>query len=104
MRWLADSVKREGAVATEVDVVQVGLEDLALRITRVQDESHERFDDFALVGALARQVVVLHELLRECRATLSDPAALHVAKHRAEDAERVDTGVPPEANVFRHDD
>src|SRR5687768_18012096 len=43
------------AVAAHVDVVEVGLENLALGVAGVEDDGHERFDDLAFVRALAGQ-------------------------------------------------
>ena len=99
-RGLAHAHNGDGAVAAEVDVVEVGLEDLFLRELPVEDHGHERFDDLSFHRALVGEVVVLHELLRERRPPLGHAARFDVAEEGAKDADRIDAGVVPEARVL----
>ena len=73
---------RDRAVPPQVDLVQVGLEDLVLGVAGVQDHRQDRFDRLAPERALWgrvlwSQVEVLDELLRERGAALPG-ASLHV--------------------------
>ena len=58
-----------GALA-EVDLVEVELQDLRLRVLMLEPEGQEDFLDLALQRAVLRQVGVLGQLLRDGRAAL----------------------------------
>ena len=103
-RCFADTENGDRAVAAEVDVVEIGLEDLALRIFRVEDDGHECFKNFTAQSSFTRQVVILDKLLRESGSPFGHAVMRHVAKERAHDAERIDSGVMPETNVFGGND
>src|SRR5438876_689219 len=99
---------RDRAVPPQVDLVQVGLEDLVLGVAGVQDHRQDRFDRLAPERALWgrvlwSQVEVLDELLRERGAALPG-ASLHVRDHGADAAADRDAGVPVEVAVFGHQD
>ncbi len=71
--------------ATEVDDVEVVLEDLVLVVALVELDRDQELLGLARVGALLRQVDVLRVLLRDRRAALRGPA-LEVVPERAADA------------------
>ena len=104
LRRLADANDGDRPVAAQVDVVEVGLQDLSLGVLRVENHGHERFDELPPQRSFRRQVVVLHQLLRQRRCPLGYSAGAQIPKSRAEHSDRIDTRVMPEANVFRDDD
>ena len=70
VRRLAHAVDAERADLTEVDLVQVQLEDLLLGGMALEDEGDERLLHLALHGALRREEEVLHQLLGDGAAAL----------------------------------
>ena len=83
----------DGAVAVlaEVDLVEVGLEDLLLAVVELEQHRHHELGELARQRALRREEEVLHELLRD------GAAALHALRaereHRARERARVEAVV-----------
>ena len=84
----------------EIDLVQVKLEDLVLRIGALNAEGEQRLLDLALERAFVGQEKVLGDLLRDRRGALDVLVALHEHEGRAQDAFRIDAGVMVEILVF----
>ena len=99
---LADAGDRDRAAPPEVDLVQVGLEDLVLGVAGVEHHGHDRLVRLAPEGALGREVEVLHELLRERRAALLHPPGQR-RKERAEESAHGHAAVAIEVAVLRHE-
>ena len=89
--------------ATEVDGVEVALEDLLLADLPLQLQRDEGLLDLARDGALLGEVEDLHVLLGDRGGTLGVVAA-RVAERRADDALGVDPLVGPEGPVLGRDD
>ena len=100
LRCLFDAVDLNGPVLSKVNLVEVRLEDLLFRIARVEDDRHDRFLDLANVLALGTQIEILHELLRERRATGDNRATAEVLIRGARDSPDRDSFMPEEAPVF----
>ncbi len=103
-RRLADARDRDRPVLPEVDLVQVRLEDLVLRVAGVEDHGHDRLDRLAPQRPLRREIEVLDELLRQRRAALRRrrPSSFETTAPRLP-ADR-DAGVPVEVPVLGHED
>ena len=101
---LADAVDRGGAPAPQVDLVQIGLEDGPLVVTRLHEQRHHRFGRLALQRPLRRQEEVLDQLLRQGTSTLGDPTGPQVRHERSGDPPRVDAHVGFEATVLHRED
>ena len=86
--------------ATEVDGVQVVLQDLVLRQLLLDLDADDELVDLARQRPLLGQVVVLHQLLGDGRAALQRPAA-QVVPGRAQDAGRREAAVLVELPVLR---
>src|SRR5690606_23308911 len=99
-RGTADAVDRPPAVLAEVDLVQVRLEDLLLRVAQLEADREHRLARLAPPGAFGREVDVLHQLLRERAAALDHPAAARVLERGGRGADRIDPGMPEEAAVL----
>ncbi|MNP25432.1 hypothetical protein D3C76_1182400 [compost metagenome] len=61
-------------ILPDEDFVEVGLEDLALVVMQLQQNSHHGFGELAAQAALAGEVEVLHQLLRQGTAALAHAA------------------------------
>src|SRR4029453_774530 len=99
-RRLADAVDRGRPALTEIDLVQVVLEDRRLLVSALDDQGHRRFLELAREGPVGRQEEVLHELLRERAAALAHFAGGDVRPGRAEHAPRIDPGMRLEALIL----
>ncbi len=99
-RGARHAVDRVGAVLAQVDLVQVGLEDLALRVAGLEPEGARDLGELAAQRALGGEVDVLRELLGDRAAALGDAALLRVLDQRADAADRVDADVRVEAAVL----
>ncbi len=86
-----------------VDAVEVRREDLVLRPLSVELRRQARLLHLPLNGPLAGDVEVAHELLRDRRAALHDPARSHVGYGRSGDAFDVETAVIEETPVLDGD-
>ena len=95
VRRLADAVDRRGTALSEIDLVQVGLEDLVLVVTSLDDERHRGFLELAPERALGRQEEVLDELLGDGAPALTHGAGAQVRDQRARDPAQVDAAVRP---------
>jgi hypothetical protein len=103
-RRLPDAEHALDAVLAQVDLVQVGLEQLVLVVAALGQQGHRHLDQLAAHGALLAEEEVLHQLLGEGRAALDDAAAAQVGERGAQDADRVDAVVVVEAPVLDQDD
>jgi hypothetical protein len=104
-RGLGDAVHRERTALTQVDLVQVQLENLVFRGLALEDERHELLEQFAFRRLLRSEEEVLHQLL--CERAAADQVPFFAAKvrhDRAEDANRVDAQVLVEASILDGDD
>ena len=88
--------------ATEVDGVQVALEDRFLGLLLLHLQREERLLDLARERPLLAEVEDLHVLLRDRRRPLRR-VALRVGERRPQDALRVDAAVGVEGAVLRSD-
>ena len=87
-----------------VDLVEVELEDLLLRVRPRDLDGEDGLADLALEADLAADDPLLHELLRDGRrAALAGVAARQVGVDGADDAADVDTGIAPERLVLGRD-
>jgi hypothetical protein len=98
----------DGFGLAEVDVVEVGLEDLLLRHARLEDQRQHRLVGLARERALWRKEEVLGQLLRDRASSLSDAATTEVDPDSAQESERIDSGMRREARILgcehsRHD-
>ena len=84
---------------TEVDRVHVGADDLVLGLLTVDLDGQDGFLELARVGCRLADVVALHVLLGQRRATLAGTAA-QVVDEGAEDALQVDAVVRVERTVL----
>ena len=103
-RRLLDSGDRHGAALPEVDLVEVGLEDLLLAVLRVEDDGEERLDGLPPKGPLGGQEEVLDELLGQ-RARSPHRSAAHQALEDGSDEPlRGEARVREEVPVLRRQD
>jgi hypothetical protein len=96
----AETVDRARAVLSQVDLVDVRVHELALRVAELERYRHECLADLARPGHLVRQEVAAHELLRQRARALADLAGRNVHEDRARDCDRVDAEVTVEAPVL----
>ena len=105
LRALAEEIARglfdPVATVTEINVIEIELQNLVLPELLFQAPREECLFDFTRVGPLGVEEEILHDLLRDRRATLACATTLHIHDHRARDAEIVDPLVLVEARVFR---
>ena len=89
---------------TEVDAVEIELEDLILRIPALEPQRQDRLLDLARQRALLGQEQVLRQLLGQRRAALDAAPPDHVAHERARDADGIDADMVVEPPVLdRHE-
>ena len=86
--------------STEVNALEVELEDLVLGVAALQCHSEEGFLHFAAVGLLRAEVDVLDELLRERGATLDFAARAVVGDRGPQDGLGVHTDMVGKARVL----
>ena len=91
-----------GAV-TQVDLVEVDLQQPVLRIPALQLEREQGLLDLPLEAAVRRQEEDLGELLRDGAAALHDPVVAEVGVGGPRDAPQVDAEVGVEAGVLDRD-
>ncbi len=103
-RGLLDARHGDRAALAEVDLVEVRLEDLVLRVFRLEDDRHQGLDGLALERALGREEHVLHELLRQGRRPADARAPRDALEDGADEAPRGDPGVREEVAVLRRED
>jgi hypothetical protein len=89
--------------ATEIDSVEVQLEDLVLGEFALDGERQHGFLDLAPEGAAVGQEDVARELLGDGRSALSPTPRLEAHLERARDADRVDPRVAAEAAILDRD-
>ena len=93
---------------TEIDVVEVDLEDLILRHSRIEEDGENDLDEFAFPGPLLRQKARLHDLLIDRAPTLCDSAGAQIGEQRACHSDRIDAKVVVKTDIlcgnerFRH--
>ena len=95
LRGFSEIALRRGLDAigagTEINPVEVELENLGLGMLALQPEREFDFLQFSLKRALLRQKQILGELLRQRRATLRNAAMQDVGHRRAGYAQRIDS-------------
>jgi hypothetical protein len=89
---------------SEVDVVEVELEDLVFGQADVEHDREHDLGDLAAPGALVGEEVLFDDLLRDGAAALGDAAGADVGHERAGHADGIDAEVAAEADVFRGDE
>src|SRR5207253_3359534 len=99
-RRFVDAQYRLPAVVTEVDVVEVDLEDFVFRKTGIEQNRQDDLNELALVGAFLRQKARFDDLLIDRASALGDAACAKVAEKRASHADRIDPRVVPEAYIL----
>ncbi|MCG3171582.1 MAG: hypothetical protein CALGDGBN_03205 [Pseudomonadales bacterium] len=98
-----EAVDRAMPVLPEVDLVQVGLEDLLLFVADLEHDRHRELEQLARDRALAGEEEVLHQLLGQRAAALLECPAAHVHPQRTRDALQRNTVVIEEVLVLdRH--
>src|SRR5881397_469196 len=100
LRSLPDAEDTARASLSEIDLVQIRLEDVHLAVMKLHQEGHHRFGYFAVHGARTRQKEILDELLGERATALHDPTLAKVGVERTEYAAQVDAVVLEEALVL----
>src|SRR5206468_5770576 len=86
LRSLPDAEDAARASLSEIDLVQVRLEDFHLAVVKLHQEGHHRFGDLPVHGARTRQEEILDQLLGERATALNDPPLAKVGIERAEHA------------------
>ncbi len=95
-----DPVHADRPALPQVDVVQVGLEDLPLRMRALEGERDPRLAELAPQVALGGEEQVLHELLGQRAAAFHHPSRPKVGPGGAHDPLRVEAAVVEEAAVL----
>ena len=91
----------EAAALAEIDLVEIGLEDLLLGVPPLHQRRQPRLVQLAQVGAAGTDQAVLDELLGDRRAALHHPPGPEVRPGRPEQAARVEPAVLEEAVILR---
>ena len=86
-----------------IDLVEVQLEDLLLRVRARDLDGEDRLLDLARDGDLPAHDALLHQLLRDRRRATHDVLVQEVVAHGASDAEDVDPRIGPERLVLGRD-
>ena len=94
------AVHRGRAALTEIDLVEIGLEDRVLVVAGLDQQGHHGLARLAAIGALGSEEEVLDQLLGQRAAALRDAAGAQVREQRASDAAQVDPGMRLEALVL----
>src|SRR5262249_13214009 len=89
---------------TEIDPVEIHLQDLCLGELALEPQRQQRFLKLAVDRALLRQKEILGELLGDSRAALRDGTMQDVGDEGAPNAVRVDAVVVVEATVLDGDE
>src|SRR5262249_11090478 len=85
----------------EVRLVQIGLEDLLLRVARFDKHGQRRLSQLAHEGSLGREEAILDELLRDRATTLGHPAIGEIGPERPRESAQIEAAVLEEPVVFR---
>ncbi len=96
----AHAVDRPTAVLAEVDLVEVGLEDLFLVVAPFQHHGHRHLAQLPDRGARGRQEEILGELLGERAAALHEPPGARVGQRGPGDPREIQAVVAEEALVL----
>ena len=99
-----DPEYRLSAVVTEVDIVQIDLQDLVLGHPRVQEYCEHHLHEFAPPRPLLGEKAGLDDLLIDGAAALGDPARPQVGKQGPGNTDRVKAEVMPEPNILGGDE
>ena len=86
----AETMHGPGAVLAQIDLVEIGFQNLFLGIPGIQNDRHHDFVDLAPPGALGRQVKVLDQLLCQRATALNDAPSANVDKNRPHNAAQRD--------------
>src|SRR5262245_20069372 len=93
LRSLPDAEDTARASLSEIDLVQIRLEDLYLAVVKLHQQGHHRFGYFAFHGTRTGQKEILDELLGERATALHDPSLAKVGVERAAHAAQVNAVV-----------
>jgi hypothetical protein len=85
---------------TEIQLVQVGLQDIDFIVFRFDHQRAHRLGYFAAHGPFGAEITVLDQLLGDGAATLLDLAGFQICQCRPGDRACVDTGMREEAVVL----
>ena len=96
----AETVDPLREVLPQIDLVEVGLEDLVLAVAIVDQHSHIGFLQFSPQAALTGQEEVFGQLLGEGTAPLHGATSDQVGKHGAHDGHRRDAAMLVEVAIF----
>src|SRR5262245_34552378 len=88
------------AVLAEINLIQISLQDLGFRISRLQQQRDQRFVHFSPYRALVAQEEILRELLSDGAATLHGGASTDVGDGSAQNRARRDAMVTKERAVL----
>ncbi len=86
---------------SEVDLIEIDLQNLVLGELCVENQSQKDLRDLAAPGPLLGEEARLDDLLVDGRAALGDAAGTEIGPERAGHSDRVDADVVAEADVFR---
>ncbi len=100
LRGLLDAV----GAHPEGDLVDIGLQDFAFAVPRLDLQRHGQLAEFAQISALKRKEKVLGQLLRDGRGALDPAPAPQIDPEGLQDPQVVDTVVSPETMVLGGDD
>ena len=89
------------AVAADVELVGVELENLLLGIVVLQAKGVEQLLEFGPVGAVFPFEQVLGGLLGQSRSALDDPSRLEILDGRSHDTDRIETEMAEKHIIFR---
>ena len=103
-RGFADAVNRRRAALSQVDLVQIALEDRLFVVAGLHNERHRGFVELALETPLRREEEVLHELLSQRARPLPDLARSEIDQDGAEHPAQIDARVFEEALIFDGED
>ena len=96
----AESADFAPVAVAEVDLVEVGLEDLVLGEVDLDDDGVRHLGDLAREGTVVGEEGVARELLGDRASAFGDAAGADVGDEGASDADGVDADVAAEALVF----
>ena len=97
---LLHAAHRPCAALAQVDLIQVELEDLLLRVAELDQHREQRLVELSREGPLPREKDVLRKLLTDRAPPLDDGARAYVPRSRASDPQEIETHVPEKAAVL----
>src|SRR5215203_227852 len=85
---------------TEVNFVEISLENIILGKSQLDDQRDSSFDHLSRKCSFVREKPRLRNLLCNRASALGDPARRNVCNHRSSDADWIDSQVTSEAGIF----